>query len=132
MKLILTSTLTKSAEIIKLEGNALTTPINIEDLFTYIREFAAANEVTEFSVSYEVQNEDFTSQAASTLGKLGGSAKTEAKSIASRTNGKLGGRPKKQGLKELFSYQNDDDDISEIVISTVVLKSPFKNFIEEE
>ena len=35
------------------------------------------------------------SQAASALGKLGGSAKTEAKSTASRANGKFGGRPKK-------------------------------------
>ena len=35
------------------------------------------------------------SQAASTLGKLGGSAKSEAKSTASRANGKLGGRPRK-------------------------------------
>ena len=35
------------------------------------------------------------SQAASALGKLGGSAKTEAKSTASRANGKLGGRPRK-------------------------------------
>ena len=35
------------------------------------------------------------SRAASALGKLGGSAKTEAKSMASRANGKKGGRPKK-------------------------------------
>jgi len=32
---------------------------------------------------------------ASKMGKLGGSAKTEAKSSASRENGKLGGRPRK-------------------------------------
>ena len=31
----------------------------------------------------------------SRMGKIGGSAKTEAKSTASRANGKLGGRPKK-------------------------------------
>ena len=31
----------------------------------------------------------------STMGKLGGSAKTEAKANASRENGKLGGRPRK-------------------------------------
>ena len=35
------------------------------------------------------------SQIAGQMGKLGGSAKTEAKSNASRENGKLGGRPKK-------------------------------------
>lgn len=43
----------------------------------------------------EIDNRVALSQAASALGKLGGSAKTEAKSIASRANGKLGGRPKK-------------------------------------
>ena len=32
---------------------------------------------------------------ASDMGKIGGSAKTEAKSNASKENGKLGGRPKK-------------------------------------
>ena len=36
------------------------------------------------------------SNSASAMGKKGGSAKTEAKSSASRTNGKLGGRPKKE------------------------------------
>ena len=34
------------------------------------------------------------SLAATTLGRKGGSAKTEAKKTASRENGKLGGRPK--------------------------------------
>ena len=32
---------------------------------------------------------------ASDMGKIGGSAKTKAKSNASKENGKLGGRPKK-------------------------------------
>ena len=35
------------------------------------------------------------SEAASAMGKLGGSKKSEAKSASSRANGKLGGRPKK-------------------------------------
>ena len=35
------------------------------------------------------------SLAAATLGRKGGSSKTEAKKTASRENGKLGGRPKK-------------------------------------
>jgi len=35
------------------------------------------------------------SQAASAMGRIGGSAKTDVKSTASRTNGKLGGRPHK-------------------------------------
>ena len=43
----------------------------------------------------EIESRTVVSQAASALGKLGGSAKTEAKSTASRANGKLGGRPKK-------------------------------------
>ena len=34
-------------------------------------------------------------KAASAMGKIGGSKKSEAKSTASRTNGKLGGRPRK-------------------------------------
>lgn len=33
--------------------------------------------------------------AASTLGKLGGSVKSSAKTTSSRQNGKLGGRPRK-------------------------------------
>jgi len=43
----------------------------------------------------EIDTRSAVSQAASALGKLGGSAKNEAKSQASRANGKLGGRPKK-------------------------------------
>lgn len=35
------------------------------------------------------------SMSASTLGKIGGAAKTEAKQSASRANGKKGGRPRK-------------------------------------
>jgi hypothetical protein len=34
-------------------------------------------------------------KAAATLGRKGGSAKSDAKAKASRENGKLGGRPKK-------------------------------------
>ena len=44
----------------------------------------------------EIDNRVTASQAASALGKLGGSVKSEAKSAAVRKNGKLGGRPKKQ------------------------------------
>ena len=44
----------------------------------------------------EIDNRVTVSQAASALGKLGGSVKSEAKSAAVRKNGKLGGRPKKQ------------------------------------
>ena len=44
----------------------------------------------------EFDNRVTVSQAASALGKLGGSVKSEAKSAAVRKNGKLGGRPKKQ------------------------------------
>ena len=54
MKLIITSTLTTATETIELEGNALTTPIDTEDLNTYIREFANDHEITESSVTYEV------------------------------------------------------------------------------
>jgi hypothetical protein len=36
------------------------------------------------------------SYAASTLGRLGGSVKSERKAAASRENGKLGGRPRKE------------------------------------
>jgi len=43
----------------------------------------------------EIGTRTSVSQAASALGKLGGSAKSEAKSTSSRANGKLGGRPKK-------------------------------------
>ena len=43
----------------------------------------------------EIDNRVALSQAASALGKLGGSVKSEAKSAAVRENGKLGGRPKK-------------------------------------
>jgi len=35
-------------------------------------------------------------QAAATLGRLGGSVKSDAKSAAARENGKLGGRPRKE------------------------------------
>jgi homoserine acetyltransferase len=34
------------------------------------------------------------SRAAAALGRIGGSAKTDAKTASSRENGKLGGRPK--------------------------------------
>lgn len=34
-------------------------------------------------------------QAASIIGKLGGTSRSDAKSKASRENGKLGGRPRK-------------------------------------
>lgn len=37
--------------------------------------------------------------AAVALGRLGGSAKSEAKAKAVRENGKLGGRPKKKKVK---------------------------------
>ena len=43
----------------------------------------------------EIEARSAVSQAASAMGKLGGAAKTEAKSAASRANGKKGGRPKK-------------------------------------
>lgn len=43
----------------------------------------------------EVVEQSEISKAASAMGKKGGSAKTKAKSSASRENGKLGGRPKK-------------------------------------
>lgn len=43
----------------------------------------------------EIEDRSAVSRAAAALGKLGGSAKTEAKSAASRANGKLGGRPRK-------------------------------------
>ena len=43
----------------------------------------------------EIEARSTVSQAAAAMGKLGGSRKTEAKSIASRENGKKGGRPKK-------------------------------------
>ena len=43
----------------------------------------------------EIEARSAVSQAASAMGKLGGAAKTEAKSAASRENGKKGGRPKK-------------------------------------
>jgi hypothetical protein len=42
-----------------------------------------------------------TQNAAATLGKLGGSAKTEAKASASRENGKKGGRPSKRKFYEI-------------------------------
>jgi len=41
-----------------------------------------------------MENEKISS-AASTLGRLGGSVKSDAKSAAARENGKLGGRPRK-------------------------------------
>lgn len=43
----------------------------------------------------EIDARSAVGQAASAMGKKGGSAKTEAKSTASRENGKKGGRPKK-------------------------------------
>ena len=43
----------------------------------------------------EIPKELVEKEAASTIGRLGGSAKTEAKKKASAENGKLGGRPRK-------------------------------------
>ena len=66
-----------------------------------VREFTSGVISTEYVVAGIEDNEVLVSykpelsQAASFLGKLGGSAKTEAKARASRENGKLGGRPKK-------------------------------------
>jgi len=51
--------------------------------------------INEESIAGLLDIEFGVSQAASALGKIGGSAKTEAKSSASRENGKKGGRPKK-------------------------------------
>jgi hypothetical protein len=42
-----------------------------------------------------IREEIETSAAAATLGRKGGSSKSLAKQVASRTNGKLGGRHKK-------------------------------------
>ena len=53
-KVVLSSTETKAQETIQLEGSAFTTEIDIEDLNTWIREFAKDNGVPESSVSYEV------------------------------------------------------------------------------
>lgn len=49
------------------------------------------------------------SSAASTLGRLGGLAKSEAKAISSRENGKKGGRPRKvrEEEKEIDSANLD-------------------------
>lgn len=54
MLLNLTSSQSEVTKTIKLEGDAFTTPIDLEDLNSYIREFAQDNGVTESSVSYEV------------------------------------------------------------------------------
>jgi len=43
----------------------------------------------------EIEARSALSQAASAMGRKGGSSKTKAKTTASRANGKLGGRPKK-------------------------------------
>ena len=43
----------------------------------------------------ENKEEKTVSQAASAMGKRGGSKKSETKSASSRANGKLGGRPRK-------------------------------------
>ena len=51
--------------------------------------------VFEWESDYKNYLDKERSRAASALGKLGGSAKSEAKSAAVRENGKLGGRPKK-------------------------------------
>ena len=48
-----------------------------------------------YQVIKEYFSRDTLSQAASAMGKLGGSSKSTVKSTASRENGKLGGRPKK-------------------------------------
>lgn len=45
--------------------------------------------------SIEPDEELLVDMAAATLGRKGGSAKTEAKQAASRENGKKGGRPKR-------------------------------------
>jgi|GEM_PF-6118239 len=54
MKIIITSHLISAKEIIEVEGNALTTPLDDEDLNSWTREFAQDNNVPESSVTYEV------------------------------------------------------------------------------
>lgn len=47
-------------------------------------------------IAHRLCDNDSKSNWASSMGAIGGSAKTKAKSRASRENGKLGGRPKKE------------------------------------
>jgi hypothetical protein len=42
-----------------------------------------------------MKTNDFVSEAARLLGKIGGQSKSPRKKAAARENGKLGGRPKK-------------------------------------
>ena len=65
-----------------------------------VREFTTGIISTEYVVAGIEDNEVLVSlteinNAASALGRLGGSVKSEAKSAAVRENGKLGGRPRK-------------------------------------
>ena len=60
-----------------------------------ILEVTGGHMVFEWESDYKNYLDKERSRAASALGKLGGSAKSEAKSAAVRENGKLGGRPKK-------------------------------------
>ena len=53
-KVILSSSLTDTTETIEVEGDLFTTDIDLEDLNTWIREFAQDNGVPKSSVSYEV------------------------------------------------------------------------------
>ena len=46
---------------------------------------------------------DYAAFAAATLGRQGGSAKSEAKAQASRANGKKGGRPRKLAVGDNLS-----------------------------
>lgn len=51
--------------------------------------------------SMGIEMESEISQAASQLGKRGGSSKSESKSLSSRSNGKKGGRPKATQLLDM-------------------------------
>lgn len=66
----------------------------LDDKNDHLANLGARNIMSELHHKYSSIHVDRV-VTASEMGKKGGSAKTEAKSNASKENGKLGGRPKK-------------------------------------
>ena len=75
-------------------AEALGLPVDEEEATDYLTAYSWQT-VSSGDDFVEIDRKAELSQAASAMGKLGGAAKTEAKSAASRENGKKGGRPKK-------------------------------------